>query len=171
MKKRFPEPDIRQAAVCGLFCTACTVFIGTREDPDRLKVMAERLQISVEELSCEGCRAENRSLRCQTCQFVSCAAEKGVDFCSECDEYPCEDLKEFQAAMPHRIELWDDLERIRDVGYEQWFEEKVERYSCPQCQTLNSAYDMTCRKCGADPGSSYVREHKQEIIPFLSKMK
>jgi len=102
---------------------------------------------------------------------VSCAAEKSVDFCSECDEYPCEDLKEFQAAMPHRIELWDDLERIRDVGYERWFEEKINHYSCPKCKILNSAYDVTCRNCGADPGSSYVREHKQEIIPFLSKMK
>ena len=43
-------PDKRLAAVCGLFCPACSVFIGTKEDPERLKVVAERLQRSVEEL-------------------------------------------------------------------------------------------------------------------------
>ena len=28
------------AAVCGLFCSACTFYIGTHEDPARLAVLA-----------------------------------------------------------------------------------------------------------------------------------
>jgi len=43
--------------------------------------------------------------------------------CSECGEYPCDDLKKFQTAMPHRIELWDNLERIKSAGYQQWLKE------------------------------------------------
>lgn len=31
-------PEKRLAAVCGLFCPACGVFIGTREYPERLDV-------------------------------------------------------------------------------------------------------------------------------------
>lgn len=45
-------PDKRLAAVCGLFCPACTVFIGTKENPERLKGIAERFQRPVEDLEC-----------------------------------------------------------------------------------------------------------------------
>jgi hypothetical protein len=37
-------PRKRLAAVCGLFCPACHLFIGTKEDPKRLDVMAKRVQ-------------------------------------------------------------------------------------------------------------------------------
>jgi len=40
-------PNKRLAAVCGLFCPACHVFIGTKEDPERLDVMAKRVQSTV----------------------------------------------------------------------------------------------------------------------------
>jgi hypothetical protein len=165
------KPDKRLAAVCGLFCPACRVFIGTREDPERLKSIAERFNIPVEEARCEGCRTETRLPYCKTCRMVTCAAEKGIDFCGECKEYPCEELNKFQAALPHRIELWKNQERIREVGVEKWFEEMLDHYSCPHCQTLNSTYDLTCRKCGADPSCAYVKLHKEEILLQLSKLK
>ena len=99
--------DKRFAAVCGLFCPACSVFIGTREDPERLKVMARRIQRSLEELQCNGCRSEQRCFYCDDmCTITKCAAAKGVAFCGECAEYPCKDLKAFKSEMPHRIELW-----------------------------------------------------------------
>ena len=101
-------PDIRLAAVCGLFCPACTFFIGTKEDPERLKMMAKCLQLPVEELECHGCRSEKLAFYCRKhCKMNKCAAEKGINFCGECPEYPCGELKAFQAEMPHRIELWE----------------------------------------------------------------
>jgi predicted RNA-binding Zn-ribbon protein involved in translation (DUF1610 family) len=59
--------------------------------------------------------------------------------------------------------LWANQERIKEAGYETWFEEMIEHYSCPQCHTINSAYDLTCRKCGTDPSCAYVGLHKEEI--------
>ncbi len=70
--------------------------------------------------------------------------------------------------MPHRIELWGNLERIKSAGYKQWLKEIRENYTCPRCQAINSAYDLKCRKCGAEPSCSYVTEHKQEIKQFLN---
>lgn len=153
--------------------SVCTIFIGTQEDPDRLKEFTKHFPISVEELECEGCRAEKRCFYCKNnCKMVKCAAEKGLDFCGECPEYPCEELKVFQAAMPHRIELWKSQERIKKVGYEKWYTEMVEHYSCPECHTLNSAYDIACRKCGATPSCKYVSLHKDEIMQHpWAKMK
>ena len=169
-KKLFDNTaDKRLAAVCGLFCPACRAFIGTKEDPEGLKVMALRFQRSLEEMQCNGCRSEKRCFYCKSkCIMAKCAALKGVDFCGECAEYPCSDLKAFQAEMPHRIELWESQARIKEVGYEKWYGEMIDHYSCPKCRTINSAYDQKCRKCGEEPTSGYVAKHKKEIEQFLA---
>lgn len=161
-------PEKRLAAVCGLFCPACTVFIGTREHPARLQVIAERLQKPVEELQCDGCRSDTRCYYCRDrCKMGKCASGRGVSFCGECKDYPCEELKVFQAEMPHRIELWESQQRIKGVGFEKWYTEMIRHYSCTECGALNSAYDIACRKCGADPSCAYVQLHKDEIMKGL----
>ena len=161
------KADKKYAAVCGLYCQACSWFIASHEDPEKLKRLAARMNYSETECSCSGCRSDNRLPYCRNCRMSACAAERGIDFCSECPEYPCQDLKTFQAALPHRLELWANLERIGSVGYSQWLKEMREHYSCPRCQTLNSAYDLKCRKCGESPSCKYVATHLQEIEGYL----
>ena len=103
--------------------------------------------------------------------MVDCAREKGIDFCVGCNEYPCEDLRKFKEQRPHRIELWESQERIRDVGYAQWFSEMRAHFACPACGTINSAYDLQCRKCGEDPSCGYVERHRDAILAYLSDKK
>lgn len=103
--------------------------------------------------------------------MAKCAGEKGVDFCGSCPDYPCSNLKLFQAEMPHRIELWKSQERISEAGYEKWYAEMIQHYSCPDCRTLNSAYDLQCRKCGREPSCEYVRVHKNEIMNHPTRIK
>ena len=166
-KNNSGESDNKFAAVCGLYCEACSWFIATTEDPERLKRMAAQFHFSEDESKCYGCRSDKRLSYCEKCKMSACAAERGIDFCSECEEYPCDDLKQFQSAMPHRIDLWVNLERIKAVGYQQWLKEIKENYTCPQCGTINSTYDLKCRKCGEEPSCNYVSKHKQEIEQFL----
>jgi hypothetical protein len=161
------ELDKELAAVCGLYCEACSWFIATTEDPERLKRLAVQLHFSEEESNCYGCRSDKRLPYCEECKMFACAAERGIDFCSQCEEYPCDELKQFQSAMPHRIELWVNLERIKSVGYRQWLKEIRENYACPQCKTMNSTYDLKCRKCGQEPSCNYVAKHRQEIEQYL----
>ncbi len=164
--------DKRLAGVCGLFCPACTAFIGTHEDPERLEAMARRFNHPVEELHCHGCRSTKRSFYCRNiCTMTKCASAKHVDFCGECVEYPCKNLKAFQTEMPHRIELWKSQERIKEAGYETWYSEMIEHYSCTRCHTINSAYDLKCRKCGQEPSCPYVDLHKDDILRQLAKWK
>ena len=162
--------DKMLAAVCGLYCEACTLFIATKEDPARLKGLAARFQLSEEAMKCHGCRAAKRGPYCQTCKMFACATERGIEFCSECEDYPCNDLKQFQSERPHRIELWDDLARIRDIGYKPWLKEVKGNYTCPKCQSINSAYDLKCRKCGGDPSCQYVAKQKQAIEHVLKSL-
>jgi hypothetical protein len=167
-KKEVPsgKPDKKLAAVCGLFCEACSWFIATHEDADRLQRLAAQSDFSEEEARCYGCRSDKRIPYCATCKMYSCAEERGIDFCSQCQEYPCDDLQKFQTAMPHRLELWDNLEQIKSGGYEKWMRKTRQKYTCPQCQTINSAYDLKCRSCGHDPSCSYVARYQQEIEKF-----
>jgi len=171
MKKGKKQADVinkKLAAVCGLYCRACSVFIATMEDPERLKRLAAQFQWSEEEIKCYGCRSDKRCPYCEVkCKMFACATERGIDFCSECGEFPCEDLKKFQSGMPHRIELWEDLERIKTTGYAQWLREIQKHYACPRCQTINSAYDLKCRACGEEPSCEYVNKHRQAIEQYL----
>jgi hypothetical protein len=171
-KKQTAGADKKLAAVCGLFCSACHVFIGTHEEPAKLAMMAQRFQRSLEEMQCNGCRSEKRCFYCETkCAMTKCAARKGVDFCGDCADYPCKDLKEFQALAPHRIELWKSQARIKEAGYETWYAEMVEHYSCSQCHTINSAYELKCRKCGHEPSCAFVGLHQDEIMRHMAKGK
>ena len=160
-------PNKTLAAACGLFCPGCWIFIAGRETPENRDKIARTMNRPTEGLHCDGCRAEERFSYCQTCTLIACATARGLDFCGSCTEYPCEDLKQFQAARPHRLELWEAQARIQEVGYEQWFEEMTKRYACGRCGTLNSAYHLTCRVCGSRPSSAYVAAHWAEIVAHL----
>jgi len=171
VKNHTGKSDKTYAAVCGLYCEACSWYIATHEDPERLRKLAAQMHFSEEESACYGCRSGKRLPYCGKCKMVTCAAERGIDFCSECEEYPCDELKLFQSAMPHRIELWDNLERIKTIGYEKWLKEIRGNYTCPRCQAINSTYDLKCRKCGEEPSCNYVAHHKQTIEQYLKDRK
>lgn len=157
-------PDKRLAAVCGLFCPSCPIFIGNREDKNKLAMLAKHFKCSIEDLECEGCRSSKVcKYSCDKCTLSKCAAEKGLDFCGECPTYPCGGLKAFQSAMPNRIELWESQERIKEVGWKQWYGEMIEHYSCAECGVINSVADRSCRNCGATPSCMYIEKNKDEI--------
>ncbi len=97
----------------------------------------------------------------------NCSKQKSISFCSECEEYPCEQIKEFKEQMPHRIELFDSLKYLKENGLEEWVNKMKSNYTCPVCGSMNSAYDIKCRKCGAYPGSEYAERHEEEILNRL----
>jgi predicted RNA-binding Zn-ribbon protein involved in translation (DUF1610 family) len=158
------------AAVCGLFCEGCSIFIASQEDPERLALLAARMGWSVEETYCDGCRAKRRTVYCRSCTMFACAAERGLAFCSQCDEYPCEDFRAFGAERPHRADIEKDLARIGEIGAEIWMDEMRRRYACPACGAINSAYDLKCRRCGHEPGNAFVEEHREAIVARLSQL-
>lgn len=155
------------AATCGLLCSACSVYIATKEDPERLKRISLRFGIPEEEVRCLGCGSDKRFGPCSSCIFSPCATGKGLSFCRECDSFPCKDLKDFQAALPHRLDLWEDLEQARLLEPLEWVGKVQEKYTCSQCGTINSAYDLSCRKCGQVPSCDFVERHMEALKKHL----
>ena len=167
----YASPDKARCAVCGLFCTSCTFFIASTEDRARLEALAKRLNLTPEQVECRGCRSDKLGIYCEkVCNFKKCAEKKGIEFCGQCNDYPCVELKDFQSKMPHRLQLWESLEMIKKEGWEKWYMEMVKRFSCPECGTINSAYDMVCRKCGHAPSCKYVECNKSEIEQLGKKL-
>lgn len=166
-KEKHLKPDKSFAAICGLYCVACKSYLDTMENPESLEKRARAAGRPVEDLRCLGCRSDTLNYFCREhCYMKSCAAQKQIDFCVECPEYPCAELKAFQEARPHRLELWESQARIAEAGYETWSTEMLEHYTCPSCDAINSAYDAVCCDCGREPSCAYVEEHAGEMRRF-----
>ncbi len=157
------EPAKKFAAVCGLYCEACNLYIGTHEDPARIAKAAARFNVEEDEVTCYGCRSDKKALHCNVCKIYSCAGERGIDVCGECSDYPCENLKEFQLGRPHRNDLWEDLAYYKEHGYEKWLQSLRAKYTCSKCGTINSPYDLKCRKCAAEPSCAFVAKHFEAL--------
>lgn len=158
-------------AACGLYCGACGIYLATQEnDNGRILQYALVLNQSFEETLCDGCGAQRKSLHCSgMCTFIDCKKQKGVSFCADCKEFPCQALIEFKSGMPHRSEMLEAQIRLKKIGADNWLREMKDYFSCPRCRTANSAYHQACRKCGFTPGSAFVSRHKDAIDRYLSR--
>jgi hypothetical protein len=162
--------DRKLVAVCGLFCGACTVYIGSHEEPARLEKLAVRMGTTPDKLYCNGCGSDRRSGHCLECAFIACAKKKKIEFCGACAEFPCAELMAFQEKMPHRAELFGDQKIINENGWQKWYVRAVSRNSCPVCGAINSAYDAKCRKCGRTPASFFNADNEKEISRYNKKI-
>jgi hypothetical protein len=104
------EPAI---AFCGVSCGVCPAYVATRAgDADALEQVLVEWQayfhasnLVVADILCDGCQARGGRLNgyCQYCAIRSCALERGVSTCAECDEYAC-------AQLERLLSLCDTLE-------------------------------------------------------------
>lgn len=161
------RPEKERAAICGLFCEACTAYIASTDDPERLTYLSGLIGLDEDEIRCYGCRSDELGFYCKECEMKTCAEEQKVEFCSECENYPCKLLSKFQGERAHRIELFEDGREIKEKGCQAWMAHAREKYSCPDCSTINSAYDFVCRKCGREPANEFVAKHKEKIQEFM----
>jgi len=66
--------------------------------------------------SCSGCREKGCLFK--DCKVTLCVKEKGVDYCFQCDEFPCD-----QHGMPEGLaERWQaNNEKMHEIGPDVWF--------------------------------------------------
>ncbi|MDD5015653.1 MAG: DUF3795 domain-containing protein [Atribacterota bacterium] len=76
-------------------------------------------------VSCGGCRSENVTCPID-CHAKTCHKEKGVDFCFQCDEFPCD--KQFEGKLRER---WiANNQRMKEIAVADFYTErsKLPRY-------------------------------------------
>lgn len=139
-------------APCGLCCQTCFAHangeirrhaLGLKEKLGNFDIYARRFETLVgdpvfrhypafKEMlayfaseSCQGCREEQCRLF-KNCGVRPCHQERGVDFCFECDGFPCDHT----GFDPHLYDRWVALNnKIREIGIEAYARKAKE---CPR---------------------------------------
>jgi hypothetical protein len=97
-------------APCGIDCGLCSLN-KCKDDPELLDRLVER-GYPREKLPCAGCR--NVAGDCPViqgkCETYACIRRKGVDFCFECEDFPCSKLcpvAERAESLPHNLKVFN----------------------------------------------------------------
>lgn len=132
--------DNNLAAPCGIYCGACRQYLLWKKD-----LLEERGY----KQGCKGCRIRNKN-----CAFIrrDCPTlrKKEIDFCYECDQFPCQKLKKIDTHYQEKysVNMVKNLKRIEEIGVEKWLQEQEELYTCPECGGEICVHDAECYDCG-----------------------
>ncbi len=123
------------SAYCGLFCEAC---------PDYIKTMNGEAT----DRKCHGCKSNTVNKWCEICHFKVCAREKGHEFCSECDVYPCKDLIKFKedTEYPYHIDVFEHFTIIQSSGESKWRDEMDKKYRGNDGNRIDWYKELNTRK-------------------------
>ncbi|HEY9060062.1 MAG TPA: DUF3795 domain-containing protein [Pseudobacteroides sp.] len=114
-------------APCGIDCFNCEMYEKnvTQEFQERLSLATG---IPKDKIVCKGCKDGNiclfLSIRNQKCSTLECVKSKGVDYCFQCNEFPCEYLMPIAdgaSKYPHNFKLYN-LCTIKRIGLEAFCE-------------------------------------------------
>lgn len=104
---------LKDHAPCGIYCKRCP---------------------GMKAYNCKGCREQNGQIKdFPTCGTYKCVIERGLNFCYECEDFPCEKLQpivNFEIFMPHNSKIYNLL-MIKKLGLLKWndvCEKKSELY-------------------------------------------
>ncbi len=112
-------------APCGLDCSFCPMHLA--KDSPGLKIsLSDKLGIPIEEIACDCCRSEGGVISCNgktsACEVFTCSQDKGVEFCCDCEEFPCERYQPYAeraAEVPHNLKMYS-LGLIKKLGVEEF---------------------------------------------------
>jgi len=137
--------DYRQlTAPCGIPCFECAAFKATSNVAIKKRI-AEGLGMDYDTSNCEGCRSRNGKGflseknkvfpegKCSlmneagNCKIYLCAEDKQIHNCSECSDFPCDNLQPLADRanrIPHNLKVYN-LCLIKKMGLEKWAQEKA----------------------------------------------
>ena len=128
---------LQMTAPCGLPCFNCQFYLANHDDEVRAHV--ERLLtlngVPLDVMLCRGRRNQKGVLeshklffnRSGPCPAYECSTGKGIDFCYECTDFPCDHLHphaDRATVVPHNTKVFN-LCLIRRMGLEAWAREKA----------------------------------------------
>jgi hypothetical protein len=115
----------RVTAPCGIDCFNCGLYLASTNKELRNKV-SKRLGIPFERAVCRGCRDENGTIAAiemtEPCNVYKCITKKGLSFCFDCSDFPCDHLHPYAdmaSERPHNTKVFN-LGLIKKMGVEQW---------------------------------------------------
>lgn len=127
--------DLQLIAPCGLDCRLCRAYLREKN-------------------ACPGCRGDDsiKSNACVTCKIKNCPkiADGEVNFCSECDEFPCSLINKLEKRYTQNYELSviSNLKYIKKHGLKKFLDHENKGWACPKCGELLCMHKNKCPSCG-----------------------
>ncbi|MFX0027585.1 MAG: DUF3795 domain-containing protein [Candidatus Hermodarchaeota archaeon] len=122
MQGKYPEKTYPTIACCGLDCGLCPTYY--TKGPSR----------------CPGCCGPEFFTRHPSCSIITCCVKKNkFETCAECNEFPCEKLKDWDKAdsfICHQVSL-TNLHSIKNGGIEEFMEQQEKRIKFLQTMLEN----------------------------------
>ena len=132
---------------CGLYCGACAILLSNEKG--EIENDAKSWNMNVEDVRCFGCKSKINAIYCRDCEFKTCCESKKINFCFQCNEYPCSKLLDFKNdKYSHHSVVLKNLESIHQKGLVKWLKDQEKRWKCASCGTRFTWYDKLCEKCG-----------------------
>jgi hypothetical protein len=76
---------------------------------------------------CKGCRLGGGWSWWPDCPVRDCTIQKGIDFCYQCEDFPCHRLKT-EPLLERKKAMIEVNNRIKALGIEEYFRQLRERY-------------------------------------------
>jgi len=115
---------------CGIDCFNCALYLASQNEEMRTAV-AKNMGIPFEKATCRGCRNENGTIAVfgmtEPCNVYKCTAAKGMTFCCDCSDFPCDHLHPYAdkaSQVPHNTKVFN-LCLIKKMGLESWAKDKA----------------------------------------------
>jgi len=178
-EKKDNKVKVHLAAACGTYCRACPAYIAKHGGKEQIKMGLQKRFSSgpakaqkgippsnwMDGLLCDGCLSGGKlAAHCQNCAIRKCAENRQNDSrCSYCEDLPCHRITNLinMGHYLHRKEYLPNLEKIREMGVQEWVKYEEERWCCPRCGLPMSWYDAECVGCGAP--------RSKRLFPLIEK--
>jgi len=115
---------------CGIDCFNCALYLAI-ENSEMRKTISEKAGVPLEKAACRGCRKESGTIAflnmTEPCNVYKCISKKGIDFCFECADFPCDHLHPYAdkaSQRPHNVKVFN-LCLMKKMGVETWAKTKA----------------------------------------------
>ena len=112
-------------SVCGLDCSRCDIFQGPF-DPEAARSVSAWFErkgwkgaadVAKGSVLCRGCRGDRQVHWSADCAILKCCVdEKNLEFCSQCDTFPCERLTKRAEGDARYAQGLARLRRMREAA-------------------------------------------------------
>lgn len=122
-------------ATCGMNCGVCLAYLREKN-------------------RCPGCRLFNakKPVSIARCKIRNCEIiqNQGMKFCFECDNFPCQRLKQLDKRYRTRynMSMIENLENIKKFGTETFLKNEDLRWICSNCGGTICVHKGYCYHCG-----------------------
>jgi hypothetical protein len=133
-------------SVCGLNCAKCDIYQAGHGNEKLREEMVEWFRkernetVKPEQIRCEGCRGSLEVHWSPDCRIMLCAEKKALQYCFQCEDFPCKILEEFGSdGISHHKRTFGNLKRMKKSDLKDGLQSKRKEgraYSAPREDSL-----------------------------------